>query len=163
MNKPANGVKPKRRECKLRSRIDWPRALKQKRLETRAVCTGFLRNAVHLSNFLNLIKKHCEFHFHFRLKYYWRVTSLWGSVLKKDTSVSSEKLIGVELYNIASQKTVFFIFTAKSNSGRHLSTCSSPDVGDQLSYRRGGVVVDGPACVTQQRCWENKNMKTSIK
>jgi len=97
------------------------------------------------------------------LKYYWLVTSRWGSVLKMDPSVSSETLIGVELYNITSQKIIFFIFTATSTSNRKLSISSSPDVGDQLSYRRGWVVVDGPACVTQHRCWKNTNMKATIK
>jgi len=97
------------------------------------------------------------------LKYYWLLTSRWGYVLKMDPSVSSETLIGVELYNIASQKTIFFIFTATSFSNRNLNISSSPDVGDQLSYKRSGVVLDGPACVTQHRCWKNTNMKATIK
>jgi hypothetical protein len=88
--------------------------------------------------------------------------SRWGSVLKMDPSVSRETLTGVELCNIVSHKTEF-IFNAKSTSNRHLSVSSSPEVGDQLSYRRGGVVVDGPACVTQHRCWQNTNMKATVK
>lgn len=87
----------------MRSDINWPRALKKRR-ETRAVCTGFLQNTEHLSSFYNLLKKLCEFHSHVWL-IFWRVTSRWGSVLKMEPSVSSEMLIGVELYNIPSPKT----------------------------------------------------------
>lgn len=162
INQP-NGVKPKRRECKLRSGVHWARMLKKKAWNegclywlssehgTYPVFSTYLRSPVNFSSTSDL------------LKYYWLVTSRWGSVLKMDPSVSSETLIGVELYNITSQKIIFFIFTATSTSNRKLSISSSPDVGDQLSYRRGWVVVDGPACVTQHRCWKNTNMKATIK
>ena len=114
------------------------------------VFSTYLRSPVSFSSTSNL------------LKYYWLMTSRWSSVLKMDPPVSSETLICVELCNIASQKTICFIFTTTSNSNRNLSISSSPDVGDQLSYRRG-VVVDGPTCVTQHRCWKNTNMKATIK
>jgi len=79
------------------------------------------------------VMKLCEFQFHVRL-IFWRVTSRWGSVLKMDPSVSSETWIGVELYNIASPKTIFHFH-------RHEHLRSSPQYVFFSSCRRSVVLL----------------------